>query len=74
MWVARGEMKALPIPKCLPEGLAVGKKARAKLPTGEFEEVIVTDIRQGLKRGAQGLRLKCQLVGSADADSLRGAT
>ena len=69
MWVARGDMKPLPIPKQLPNGLAVGNRLRARLPTGEFEEVILTDIRQGLKRGAHGLRLKCQLVGSADADS-----
>ena len=66
MWVARDDMKALPIPKMLPEGFALGAKARATLPTGECEDCVIVDIRQGLKKGPPGLRIKCQLESSKD--------
>ena len=66
MWVARDDMKALPIPKVLPEGFALGAKARATLPTGECEDCVIVDIRQGLKKGPPGLRIKCQLESTKD--------
>ena len=57
MWVASTDAQALK-PAKQPCSVSVGSSVIAKLPDGETAEAVVLDVRQGLRRGAVGLRVQ----------------
>ena len=69
MWVAPDDIKALPVPKALPDAFEVGSIVHARLSEQGLERATVLDIRQGLRRGPSGLRIRV-VAASGEHDAM----